>query len=176
MLLRYVGLEAAMRPTFATSLFYSLLILAVSIPVSAEDFTGQVVGIIDGDTIQVMHLGQPETIVLHGIDCPELDQPHGERAKQYTYTHTFRKTVSVIVHDTDSEGRTLGQVILPDMSNLNLTLVSAGLAWWHGGNTPEDQMLEEVEKSARTAGRGLWADPDPVPPWEWGGKSRTPSP
>jgi micrococcal nuclease len=28
-------------------------------------------------------------------------------------------------------------------------------------------MLEGIEKEAREARKGLWADPQPVPPWEW---------
>jgi len=31
-----------------------------------------------------------------------------------------------------------------------------------------DQALyEAAEDSARAERRGLWVDPDPVPPWEW---------
>ena len=28
-------------------------------------------------------------------------------------------------------------------------------------------MLKGLEKAAREAEKGLWADPHPVPPWEW---------
>jgi micrococcal nuclease len=144
-----------------------LLVLLIHFPASAEEYSGEVVGVIDGNTIEVMHLGKAERVRLHGVCCPRLDQPYGKRARQYTTTHTLGKTVRVIVHDVDEEGRTIGQVILPDMSNLNIVLVSGGLAWWHEGWAPEGQFLGDVQRSARAAGRGLWADPDPVPPWEW---------
>ena len=101
------------------------------------------------------------------MDCPEIGQPYGERARKYTSTHTLRKTVTVIVSDTDKDGHTVGQVILPDMSNLNIVLISAGLAWWHETYAPEDKILMDVQEAAKIAKRGLWADPDPVPPWEW---------
>jgi len=32
---------------------------------------------------------------------------------------------------------------------------------------PGDLELEKLEKEARVAKKGLWADPHPVPPWEW---------
>jgi len=50
----------------------------------ATDFTGRVVGVIDGDSIRVMHDGKAEQIRLNGIDCPEKKQPAGTRAKQFT--------------------------------------------------------------------------------------------
>lgn len=27
--------------------------------------------------------------------------------------------------------------------------------------------LAEIEATAKAAGRGLWSEPEPVPPWEW---------
>lgn len=165
-----------MRKCLATSLLFVLWNLAVTTPVYPEEFSGQVIDVVDGDTIEVMHLGKPERVRLHGVDCPELGQPYGKRAKQYTTTHTLRKMITVIVDETDEQGRTVGQVILPDMSNLNLVILSAGLGWWHGADDPEDQILKDVQRSARSAGRGLWSDPAPVPPWEWRGRPAKPVP
>ena len=47
------------------------------------EFVGHVVGVIDGDSIRVMHDGQVEQIRLVGVDCPEKRQPFGTRAKEY---------------------------------------------------------------------------------------------
>jgi endonuclease YncB( thermonuclease family) len=37
---------------------------------------------------------------------------------------------------------------------------------------PGDTVLEGLEKDAREAEKGMWADPKPVPPWEWRKKIR----
>ena len=47
------------------------------------------------------------------------------------------------------------------------TLVKEGWCWWYRKYAPGDTMLEGLEKEAREARIGLWADPQPVLPWEW---------
>ena len=61
--------------------------------------------------------------------------------------------------------RTLADVLLPDDTNVNHELVKEG--WWYRKYALGDTVLEELEKAAREAKKGLWADPQPVPPWEW---------
>jgi endonuclease YncB( thermonuclease family) len=39
--------------------------------VLAAEFTGPVVSVLDGDTIEVLHNQHPERIRLSGIDCSE---------------------------------------------------------------------------------------------------------
>ena len=46
------------------------LVLHVTSAIAA-DFSGPVVSILDGDTIEVLHNRQLERIRLSGIDCPE---------------------------------------------------------------------------------------------------------
>ncbi len=125
------------------------------------------VGVSDGDTITVMHNGKGERIRLHGIDCPEKRQAFGNRAKQFTSTLVFGKTVTVQVMDRDRYGRTVGEVLLPDGRSLNRELVRAGFAWWYRRYAPDDETLDQLEHEARGTQRGLWADPHAVPPWEW---------
>ena len=48
----------------------------------AADFSGPVVSVLDGDTIEVLHNTYPERVRLSGIDCPEKGQAFGNRAKQ----------------------------------------------------------------------------------------------
>jgi endonuclease YncB( thermonuclease family) len=52
--------------------------------VLALDFTGSVVSVLDGDTIEVMHNHHPEPIRLSGIDCSEKGQAYGNNAKLAT--------------------------------------------------------------------------------------------
>jgi micrococcal nuclease len=48
----------------------------------SADFSGPVVSVLDGDTIEVLHNNRPEPIRLSGIDCPEKGQAYGTRTKQ----------------------------------------------------------------------------------------------
>jgi endonuclease YncB( thermonuclease family) len=66
-----------------------------------------------------------------------------------------------------SRSNPVGDVILPDGMNLNQELVKQGWCWWYQKYAPGDTVLEGLEKDAREGKKGLWADPQPVPPWEW---------
>jgi micrococcal nuclease len=146
----------------------SAVLVVVLLPaVAFADFSGRVVGVTDGDTIKVLHNGRAEKIRLYGIDAPEKGQPFGNKAKQFTSSMVFGKTVTVQTHGRDKYGRTLGDVVLPEGGTLNRELVKAGLAWWYRKYAPHDETLRGLEDEARAARRGLWADPEPVPPWAW---------
>lgn len=149
--------------------FLSPLILTLLLAgaVSAEQYSGRVVGVSDGDTLSVMRAGKAEKVRLHGVDAPESAQPFGTRAKQATSEMVFGKDVTVRVKEKDQYGRTVGEVLLPDGRSLNSELVRTGMAWWYRQYARTDKQLERLQNEARTAGRGLWADKDPTPPWEF---------
>jgi endonuclease YncB( thermonuclease family) len=126
-----------------------------------------VVGISDGDTISVLRQGAEERVRLSGIDCPEKGQPFGNRAKQLTSTLAFGKPVTIVEGGRDKYGRTIGEMILPDERSLTHALVKAGVGWWYRRYAPANAALAQLEREARAEKRGLWADPNPIPPWEW---------
>jgi len=128
------------------------------------NFSGECVGVSDGDTIKVMRGGTAVKVRLLGIDCPEKKQDFGSKAKQATSDMVFGKTVDVKEAGQDKYGRTLGTVFA-EGKNVNLELVKAGLAW-HYKQYSKDEALSKAEAEARAAKIGLWSMPA-VPPWEW---------
>ena len=112
------------------------------------DFTGPVVSVLDGDTIEVLHNTHPERLRLSGIDCPEKGQAYGTRAKQAASALAFGKDVTLDTHGQDKYGRTLADVLLPDGSNVNYMLVKDGWCWWYRKYVPGDRALEGHEREA----------------------------
>jgi endonuclease YncB( thermonuclease family) len=135
--------------------------------VHAEQCTGTVVGISDGDTISVLREGKAVKVRLYGVDAPEKAQAYGTRARQYTAALVFQQEITIVVHAIDRYGRRVGEVLLPDGRNLSQEPVKAGMAWWYKPYAAKDTTLAQFEAAARAAKRGLWADARPLPPWAW---------
>lgn len=125
------------------------------------EFSGQVVKVKDGDTVQVMHDGRTVTIRLAEVDSPEPRQAFGSDATRLTSELVFRLdvTVSILDHDHD---RLVGDVILQDGRQLGCELVKAGLAW-RDRQYSTDETLVQLQADAQVARQGLWADPSPMP-------------
>jgi len=158
------------RRTQIQSFLGIALLLIASACGAGDSYNANVVGISDGDTIKVLHKGKQVKIRLYGIDTPERRQAFGKKAKQFTSQKVFRKTVQIIPMDTDRYGRTVALVQLPDESvTLNEAIVRNGFAWVYRKYCTADFCPNwlEYERKARSVGRGLWKDPDPIPPWEY---------
>ena len=153
--------------SLAIVILVTTFVLWLALPAFAVDFTGQVVGVVDGDTIDVLHNGKGKRVRLYGIDCPEKKQPYGKKAKWFTSDLAFRKIVTVIVKARDRYGRMIGEVILPNGKSLNRELVRAGYAWWYRTYTPKDIELMNLQKTSKGLNAGLWAGAKPIAPWEF---------
>ncbi|UVT21140.1 MAG: thermonuclease family protein [Nitrospira sp.] len=64
-------------------------------------------------------------------------------------------------------GASLAEVLRSEGTNINHELVKDGWCWWCRQYAPADMVLEGLESGARAARKGLWNDPNPIPPWEW---------
>jgi len=131
---------------------------------------GKVVGVIDGDTIEVMINGKAEKIRLYGVDCPESGQAFGTQAKKFTSDACFGKTVTVEITDVDKYGRFIGTVRYPNGSTLNEALLAAGMAWWYKEYAPEAWNLMDLQVQAMETDAGLWVDTAPLAPWDFRSK------
>jgi len=120
----------------------------------ATDFSGPVISVLDGDTIEVLHNNRAERIRLNGIDYPQKGQAFGKRAKQAASELVFGKEVTLQTHGKDKYGRTIADVLLPDGTKVNHLLVKDGWCWWYRKYAPGDIILEELEQRARASRLG----------------------
>ena len=133
----------------------------------AEDLTGKVVSIADGDTVTILTDNKQTKIRLAEIDTPEKNQPYGMKAKKALSDFIFNKKVEVEVVTIDRYGRTVGKIFL-DGLNINKEMVKAGHAWVYV-QYAKDKTLFALEKDARENQSGLWALPEGerIAPWQW---------
>ena len=118
----------------------------------------------DGDTIVLMDRTR---IRLHGIDAPERDQPYGDMATA-ALKYMVGRSVYYVETDTDRYGRMVANLYhSKDGYDINASMVCAGYAWWYERYAPDSKLLEGCQEEAQQAPKGLWADDDPMPPWEW---------
>ena len=134
---------------------------------AAETLKGRVVKVADGDTITVLDAANVQhRIRLDKIDAPEKSQPFGEVARKHLAAFVAGKDVEVEWTKKDKYGRILGTVwaMIPMRTDINLQMVKDGLAW-HYKHFDNTQSYSAAETAARVAGRGLWQDTAPIPPW-----------
>lgn len=136
----------------------------------------------DGDTL---YLGTRNSVYDYirfaGIDAPEVShqgkpgQPYGSEAgaRALQLVREEDMTVRVKIEDVDPYGRIVGWIWLKNKNaSLNETLVEEGWAWWYERYYPQLPELGRKQENARASRLGLWADPNPVPPWEFRKRQR----
>lgn len=139
---------------------------------TAQPLAGQVVGISDGDTLTLLTADNAQyRIRLDGIDAPEATQAFGQRSRQSLAKLAHRKQAAADCPKTDRFGRRVCVVRIEGL-DAGLTQIQRGMAWhfvrYAHEQTPENRAAyAAAERDARAAKRGLWRDPEPVPPWEF---------
>ncbi len=140
------------------------------VTLSAHAEPCKVVSVSDGDTLTVHCSEQPqEKVRIAGIDAPERGQAYENRSRESLTELCAGKEARVDRQGTDRYKRTIARVyckvnhFYQDASSEQLI---KGMAWAYRDHSPGTALLN-VEAHARSNKIGLWADANPVPPWEW---------
>ena len=164
-------------PTLSSWVGFLLLAAALvgaALPVHATSspLQGRVIAVADGDSVTVLDAQQQRHRVrLLGIDAPEKAQPWGAEAGEHLKGLVMQQQVQVFFAKTDRHGRLVGTLRLQGQ-DVNLQMLHAGLAWHHKPYAADQGWLDRwryarAERQAQREPLGLWADPAPVPPWEY---------
>jgi micrococcal nuclease len=125
-------------------------------------YRARVVRVIDGDTIEIEG-GQRVRYI--GINTPELNDSRAsmrawaQRAKRVNQQLVGGKTVFLErdISETDRYGRLLRYVYVGDtMVNAELVRLGYAYATSYPPDVKYQDLLRELEREAREAGRGLW--------------------
>jgi endonuclease YncB( thermonuclease family) len=158
-----------MKRTLAITL---LAVLCLSLRANAKTLLVSVVEVQDGKTIIVENAGRRIKVILKGADAPELDQPVGDVARQHLSDLILGKQVSVEFTGMDYGSRYFIAKVFSGEVDVSLQMIRDGAAWYDRRyeremNDVERHLYAESEQAARTERRGIWQEPQPVPPWEW---------
>lgn len=140
--------------------------------IHAETLSGRVVGIADGDTLTLLDATKTQhKIRLAGIDSPEKSQPFGQHCKKNLSDLAYDRLATVESNKLDRYGRVIGKVWV-ESQDVNLEQIRRGCGWhykkYQNEQSPEDRLsYNSAEELARANRIGLWADQNPVPPWDW---------
>lgn len=136
--------------------------LICSIMFSVQTMAATASRVIDGDTLVVSDDGKEFKCRMACIDAPEMSQPYGPDSKNHLQELVNGQTITVTDRRRDFYGRTLGMVLLPDSTNINLLMVSDGYAWAY---KRKRGIYHDAQLQASFLKCGLWEGKDPEAPW-----------
>lgn len=144
-----------------------ILLLSLFLALALKSFTQahKVIGIIDGDTYDILVNKRPVRVRMYAIDAPERGMPYNKVAKKYLSDLIFGKMITIEQTDTDKNGRIVAKTYLPDGREASVEMVKAGFAW-HFKKYDNTPAFAKLELYARKNKLGLWADNEPIAPWE----------
>lgn len=148
-------------------LLATIIALAAVPTVAAEPpQTWWIVSVHDGDTVKAIDAAKVQQRYGCTASTPlRSGQPFGTKARDRLAALTMEKAVEVHLHGQDKYGRTLARLVV-EGQDVDAAMIREGLAW-HYAKYDHTPALAAAEREARAARRSLWADRDPVPPWEW---------
>lgn len=148
------------------SRLFILIWLVLGAGVFAQNLSGKVIGVKDGDTVEILENQRPVVVRFAHVDAPEKKQAYGNVAKKYLSDLIFGQTVQVVISGkNDRYGRRIGEIYLKNQ-NINKEMVRAGLAW-HYVEYSNDPVYAALQAEAQKKKVGLWQEARPQAPWSY---------
>ena len=142
------------------------MLALLTLPALSAELSGLVTEVQDGDTLTLVNGQSTYKIRLADIDAPEWKQAYGQDSRASLLHMCGQKLATAETQGEDRYGRTLARVTCAGV-DANAEQVRRGWAWVYVRYAPKNSPLNALERDARLGKQGLWADTDPVPPWEW---------
>jgi micrococcal nuclease len=151
---------------FRLSLF---TIIPLFIATTSQAWTGKVIRVVDGDTIEINYQDKKERVSLLYVDTPESvhrdkkqNVSMGKVASIFTKKQLLGKDVTLELGDPmrDKYGRLLAYVFI-DGQNFNIELVRQGLSPYYvkyGQSLRYDDELRDAERLAKKEKLNIWGD------------------
>lgn len=133
---------------------------------SPAPWQGEVVGVTDGTTVEVLRDGKRETVRLSGVECPKQTEVFGLRSQELARSLAVGETVTIETVEVDPRTRqAIARVKLRDGRSLGEELVRRGYAWCEDSSArdADTKGLRTLEEQARQRGFGVWATPATAP-------------
>jgi micrococcal nuclease len=128
-----------------------------------SEISVDVVAVVDGDTFVARAEGELHLFALGDIDAPELEQPFGDRARDWLTERLLSRRITVL--PANGEGCRIRVEIPTDGGrSLNEALLEAGVAW---AEPSASDAWKKLEAKARLSEVGLWGGARPEAPWEF---------
>ncbi|KAH7436128.1 hypothetical protein KP509_05G003900 [Ceratopteris richardii] len=102
---------------------------------------------------------------LRGIDAPESKMPFGPQSKAMLQELVQGQSLRLLVYTLDRYGRIVADVFCKKGFVQEILLKNG--ACWHYFAYDKRPELSKWEEEARNKRIGLWAEPNPVKPWEY---------
>lgn len=155
----------------------SFILLLPSGAMTGSHDCKKVLRVYDGDTVLVNMIEERHLVRLLGIDAPETakangkpGQPFSARSRRHLARRVHNRCVQLDIFGDDRYGRRLAVIHL-EGTNINLEMVSEGLAEVYRGRTPKgfnQRPYQRAQAAAQQSRRGMWVQGEAYrSPIEW---------
>ncbi len=161
-------------PLYLPQMMYLLLaaFCLLSTPSQAAQPLYKVIYVYDGDTVKLRPIASNKPtdefkLRLTDIDAPERNQDYGLKSRRALIKLCQGENIQVSTEIVakDKYGRSLGRLQCNHV-DASLYLAEQGLAW-NPDHYSTDFEIYTAARTARQQKRGLWADDEPIAPWNW---------